>query len=191
MGRPSTGAITTNGAYRIELKKLQIIGMVQEGKIVEAVLRFNADFSVTIIVNYINDTPYMILRYRWIQTSTTKRLIDDFVYMEKRLSNIGKGHVYYFLCPETNQRCRTLFKCYGSNHFKCFKAYKSQLYYDSQLCSNWNDRYWHCFRKLEQMDQRRDTYTYAGRITKRAMRYEAWEDKLERAHSNRLGALFI
>ncbi len=190
MGRPSTGAITTKGAYRIELKKLQLIGMVKEGKIVEAILRYNADFSVTIIVNYMNDTPYMILRYRWIQTSTEKRMIDDFIYMEKRVSNIGKGHIYYFLCPETNRRCRTLYKCYGSTYYKSFGAYRHRIYYDSQLCSNWNDRFWHCHRKLERMDQERGTYTYAGRITKRAMRYEAWEERMERADANRFGALF-
>ena len=39
------------------------------------------------------------------------------------------------------------------------------------------------------MDQRRDTYTYAGRITKRAMRYEAWEERMERADHNRFGEL--
>lgn len=190
MGRPSTGAITTRGAYRIDLKKLRMKGMVQAGKIVEGVLRFDNGDCVTIIVNYINDTPFMILRYRWIKTSTYKREVDDCVYMEKRLSNIGIGYVYYFLCPETNQRCRTLYRCYGSSLYKSFKAYQSRIYYNSQLCSNWNDRFWHRYRKLEKMDECRSTYTYAGKITKRAMRYEAWEEKMEWADSRRIIDLY-
>ena len=190
MGRRSTGLITTKGAQRIELKAIIKGGMLVEGEIVEGVIRYNNGDAVTLIVNYQNESPFMILRYRMIQTSTGKRWIDDFIYMEKRISNIGKGHIYYLICPETNRRCRTLFKCYGSPIFKSFGAYRQRIYYDSQLCSNWNDRFWHYHRKLERMDQGRGSFTYAGKITNRAKRYEAWEDKMNRADHLRFGALF-
>ena len=40
------------------------------------------------------------------------------------------------------------------------------------------------------MDLERVTNTYSGKVAKRALRYEAWEERMEPADHNRFGALF-
>lgn len=51
-------------------------------------------------------------------------------------SNLGKGLVWYFVCPATYKRCRILYLVGGSSMFLHREAY-SGVYYESQLRSKY------------------------------------------------------
>ena len=89
-------------------------------------------------------------------------------------SNLGKGIVWYFLCPETNKRCRKLYSIGG--YFLHREAFKGCMY-ESQIQS----------KKYRQLDKTLGAYfrtdelysqlykkhlkkTYAGKPTKRYLR---------------------
>src|SRR4051794_10619144 len=67
------------------------------------------------------------------------------VYLDEVDSNLSKGKVLYFLCPESGRRCRILYSAYGSYLFKSREVYRYRLYYDCQQASKlskYNDTYW-------------------------------------------------
>jgi len=48
------------------------------------------------------------------------------IELERRSSNLGKGHVWYFICPKTERRCRIL---YGiGDYFLSRHAYPAAMY---------------------------------------------------------------
>jgi hypothetical protein len=81
------------------------------------------DFTVT----YSEDETFIIFEYRSDGVPIKYR-----VNLISRLSNLGKGEVWFFVCPSTNKLCRKLY-LYGT-HFLQREAYKS-LMYESQLNS--------------------------------------------------------
>src|SRR5690349_11165343 len=96
-------------------------------------------------------------------------------------SNLGKGLVYYFLCPFTHKKCKILYKGYGALHFRSRESYSHRIYYPCQLSSRLdkhNDRYWAIEKKLEGLDKKYTKYHYRGRKTAKKQRIERLEAKL-------------
>ncbi len=89
-------------------------------------------------------------------------------------SNIGKGLIWYFLCPETNKRCRKLYSIGG--YFLHREAFKGCMY-ESQTQSK---KYREMDKKLGAFFRTDDLYnqlyqkyfkkTYAGKPTKKYLR---------------------
>ncbi|MEH6405997.1 MAG: hypothetical protein V7767_01830 [Leeuwenhoekiella sp.] len=50
-------------------------------------------------------------------------------------SNIGNGKIWYFLCPETNKRCRNLYSIGG--YFLHRKAFKGAMYESQKQSKKW------------------------------------------------------
>jgi len=60
----------------------------------------------------------------------------------------------YFLCPVTGERCRILYKCYGSKIWKSRDSYSYPIYYPCQVASKkgyFDERYWTIERRLDNM----------------------------------------
>jgi len=91
-------------------------------------------------------------------------------------SNLGKSEIMYFICPVSHKRCRILYKGYNSPVWKCREAYQNRIYYRGQLSSKkgkYNDRYWELEKQIDDLLTQRKTYTYKGKLTKRAERIES------------------
>lgn len=59
--------------------------------------------SISIEVNTQTESPYIELDYK-----TNDKLINYQITLVSIPSNIGKGLLWYFLCPNTGHRCRKL-----------------------------------------------------------------------------------
>ncbi len=89
-------------------------------------------------------------------------------------SNLGKGLIWYFLCPQTNKRCRKLYLIGGYFlHRTAFKGcmYKTQT--KSKECRQLDKTlgvYFRIDNLYSQLSQKHFKKTYAGKPTKRYLR---------------------
>lgn len=184
MGRYSTGTWTVYESRRIELPYLLKHGFIRKGCEISFSLSWsdqhgqetsNANFKSS----YLSDAEkqYLQVSYTITKRDGSKSNQNSKVYLFEQNSNLGKGKVLYFLCPQTRKKCRKLYQAYGSDIFKCREAYKHRLYYDCQLASKlskYNDTYWRIDSHLDKIKRvsAHGNRTYRGKPTKAALRYE-------------------
>jgi hypothetical protein len=184
MGRQSTGAISTGGALRIELKYLLKKGFIKKNCNIQGTLSWTNGSSISVYSSYTEEEKFLRLVYT-ISDKTTgeKQKYDYKIELAEVTSNLGKGKVLYFVCPESWNNCRILYKCYGSPKWKCRKAYKTRIYYESQMGSNYdyyNTRYWQIDKQIKKLQEQRKSYSYKGIATKRYLRLQALRESQER-----------
>ena len=104
-------------------------------------------------------------------------------------SNLGRGNVAMFVCPETGDECRYLYRAYHSRAFRSRKGYARRglrLYYPGQTGTAFQNTVMASDRleaKLSRLEEMRYTETYKGRPTKRAERITKLSARLD--HVNR------
>ncbi|MEQ9404802.1 MAG: hypothetical protein RIM99_14515 [Cyclobacteriaceae bacterium] len=80
------------------------------------------------LISHCNPDPnYMDLRYLFNGQMGEYR-----VYFDSVLSNLGKGKIWYFICPKTSKRCRQLY--FVNGYFVHREAF-SNVFYTSQVRS--------------------------------------------------------
>lgn len=183
MARLSTGAWTVYESLRIEMPYLLKRGYIKKGCVMHFNLnwsdqRGNASGNISCISSYLNNPgeQYLELIYTLTKRDGTKTHRRYKVYLHEQDSNLGKGKVLYFLCPQSGRRCRILYSAYGSELFKARTSYQHRLYYDCQQASKlsrYNDTYWRIDSHLEKISDVSDSghRTYRGEPTKAAQRY--------------------
>ena len=181
MGRYSTGAVETIEALRIELSDMLKSNLFHRGATTSTSWHWSNNrkeqvAAIWVKVDYPKQgPPVMHLIYGTTDNQTgeeTKR--HDRVLMECVPSNLGRGEVLYFLCPQTGQRCRILYRCYGSPIWKSRNAYQHRIYYPTQLSSKmsiYNDCFWDLDKHINKIRQKPIRATYRGKPTKRAARF--------------------
>lgn len=183
MGRPSTGAWTTDQSLRIELSYLLKSRYLVRGKLTTGSLSWhcngNPSGNINILSSWLTgegQRPYIRLSYTVTDRTTgVKEDRDDMIYLEARPSNLGKGEVLYFICPSSGQRCRILYKAYSCPIWKSRASYQHRIYYPSQQSSKheyFNNRYWQLEKQIKGLEGKRRAGTYRGKPTKRAKRVE-------------------
>lgn len=178
MGRYSTGAVTTGeclqihvGAFVKEIKKgnYPFVGSIT----------YSSGASITVSLTK-KDAVYSATLSYTKTTDSEKTAINYEVKITSAPSNLGKGKVYYFICPFTFQRCKILYMGYGSLYFKSRNAYRHRIYYASQLSSylnKHNDAYWRLERQLEKLKPKHPKTHYKGIVTKPQRRMARLEEK--------------
>ncbi|QHT71180.1 GH3 auxin-responsive promoter family protein [Rhodocytophaga rosea] len=181
MGRHSTGAVTTNEVCKLELKLLLRDKLIQKGSHVTGSLTWTNGSSAIVESVYKPDEKYVRLKYILTEYHSGKKFEYDYkIQLVVYPSNLGKGEVMYFLCPETGLPCRILYRTYGSHIYKSRNSYKNRIYYSLQTCSKkdrHNSRYWKLDRQLKRLEELRKPTTYKGKPTKRALRVQNLETK--------------
>jgi len=112
------------------------------------------------------------------------------VRIESIPSNLGKGAIYYFVCPNTGKHCRKLY--HNSKYFLHREAFR-YFYYDKQIEPK-KSRYLHSIfdrafltdEVYEELYSKHFKTHYNGKETKR---YKKIMDKIERAESFPSGTL--
>ena len=106
------------------------------------------------------------------------------VRIESIPSNLGKGEIYYFVCPNTGKHCRKLY--HNSKYFLHREAFR-YLYYEKQNESKKNRRLICILDKVYLKDevynepyQKHFKTHYNGKITKR---YQKILDKIKLSES--------
>ena len=141
MGRYKTGAETTAGTRRIELSYLLKKRLLRKWEIGPFTLswndnRGNPTGSISIIPHYRDGEAYIVLQYSvTVRATGEKKEYNYRIYLVEKPSNLGRGSVLYFVCPQTGNPCRILYQAYGSDIFKSRGAYSYRLYYPLQVSS--------------------------------------------------------
>lgn len=130
--------------------------------------------NIDVIVT--SDEKYMRLRYVVNPESEVDRKEMDYrVYFDSMKSNLGKGDVYYFVCPVSNQRCRILYMAYGSEYFKSRLSYRNRIYYNCQASSKRlyaTNRYFKLTDKFDKFKETNFRLLYNGKKTRSFMKIE-------------------
>jgi hypothetical protein len=178
MGRRSSGSMTTNAACRIELSYLLKKGYIVQGSYQNGILGWTNGSNIGIETSY-TDEKYIRLRYTNTNFSNEKTDFDYKIYLHEAPSNLGKGNVLYFICPSSGLYCRILYKCYGSPIWKSRLAYRSRIYYQSQVSSKidrFNDRFWQLDTRLKDLQEKPVKSHYRGKKTRLIQRIERLEN---------------
>ena len=194
MGRRSKGSFQTQEAARLELSFLHKKGYFKKGQERRGVLHWNfrgePTGSIAIVSNYFENEVWLRLIYNITDRATGKVKEYDYkINLEAVPSNLGKGEVLYFVCPVSGERCRILYRAYGSPIWKSREAYKNRLYYTGQKCRKYsrdNERFFRTKEVLEKLYMMRHTSIYKGKATKRARRIELLEKKYYYLNKKRL-----
>ena len=127
--------------------------------------------SIGIEVTFTDEEKFIILDYK-----TNDKEIRYKVQIESLPSNLGKGEVYYFVCPSTGKLCRKLY--FENSYFLHRTAFK-YLMYEKQLESKKyreiSKIFSACFIPDEVYEQRYKKYFkthYKGKPTKRFLKLE-------------------
>ncbi len=174
MGRNSTGAITTGAVQRIEISYLLKKGFIKKGCKVSGTLSWSNGSTIGFQSEYSYEGMYLKLNYANTNGYSGEVTHHEYMIQLKTIpSNLGKGKVLYFVCPETGRKARILYKCYGSLIWKCRTAYQNRIYYNSQISSKLNyhnTRYWNLNEKLNILDTGFMKSHYQGKVTSRKQR---------------------
>lgn len=184
MGRTQRSRTTTGEVMRMELRWLQGRGYFRPGEERTSLLSWTDGSTVSARARNIDGQISLSLGYT-IKDKTTgeKKTLDYTINLVEVPSNLGRGKVLFFICPQTGRRCKILYRAYGSPIFKSRTAYRYSIYYEIQTSSRLdlhNTRYFTLERRLEKLYKMRGTSTYRGKPTRRALLINRLEEKLER-----------
>ena len=125
----------------------------------------NPTGSISICVNTNPECYYIVLDYKSNETP-----INYIVQLVSVPSNIGKGVVWYFICPKTLKRCRKLYL--AGTYFYHRSAFKDCMY-EKQTYSKLGNAlgaYFAVDDLHEQLRKKHFKKTYAGKPTKRYLK---------------------
>jgi len=122
--------------------------------------------SISITVNTETESPYLNLDYK-----SNDKPIKYRVHLVSIPSNIGKGVVWYFICPRTGKRCRKLYL--ADTYFFHRSAFQG-CFYENQTYSHKNRKLHNYFEKAfgvekiyERLNSKHFKTHYADKPTKR------------------------
>lgn len=195
MGREKTGATTCEAVQRIELSfllkaKYLVKGQMRTAKLLWTCNGYDSG-NINIETYWGKQEKYVRLMYQVKDRFGEKFDYDYKVQLTTLPSNLGKGEVLYFVCPDSGKRCRILYCAYSYHKWKSREAYQHRIYYKTQISSKLdyaNDRYWQLQRRLEAIYQEKYLrWEYNGKPTKRAIRIRKMEQERDYWDEERWG----
>ncbi len=173
-GRGNSHAITTTEIVKLEINNLVKSKCLVKDKEINYTSKWTNGAEISIKSVYNETDIYLQLKYNITDIATKESKSFDYkIYIERVKSNLGKGFNLYFICPQSANRCKILYLCYGAEVFKCKQAYNNRIYYYAQTHSKeyrLNGRYFNLDRTINKLYEKRKTKTYKGKLTKRYLR---------------------
>ena len=129
----------------------------------------NPTGSISIQVNTHSEQPYIELDYKYRDEPRNYK-----VRLVSIPSNLGKGLIWYFLCPQTKKRCRKLYSIGG--YFLHREAFKGCMYETQTQSKKYRqlDKILGAYLKSDnlysELYKKNFKKTYAGKPTKRYLR---------------------
>ena len=173
MPKPYTFPTLYNEALQISISKLKEWEYLNPEQIKSGTLNWssngNPTGSISILVNTHSEQPYIELDYKYRDEPRNYKV--SLVFMP---SNLGKGLIWYFLCPQTNKRCRKLYSIGG--YFLHREAFNGCMYETQTQSKKYRqlDKTLGAYFKTDdlysQLYQKHFKKTYAGKPTKRYLR---------------------
>ena len=136
MPKPHTFPTLNDEEIQISISKLKEWKYLNPQKIKSGALTWsrngNQTGSISIVVNTQSEPPYVQLNYKYRDEPRNYK-----VRLVSIPSNLGKGFIWYFLCPQTNKRCRKLYSIGG--YFLHREAFKGCMYESQTRSKKYRD----------------------------------------------------
>jgi hypothetical protein len=173
MPKPHTFPTLYNEALQIHISKLKGWGYLNPEQIKSATINWsrngNPTGSISIQVNTHSEQPYIELDYKYRDEPRNYK-----VYLTSTPSNLNRGEIWYFICPQTKKRCRKLYSIGG--YFLHREAFNGCMY-ETQTHSKKNRD---LFKIIDPVFKSENLYSelykknfkksYAGKPTKKYLR---------------------
>lgn len=173
MPKPHTYPTLYDEALQISISKLKEWEYLKPHQTKSGTLNWskngNETGSISIYGNTNSPKPYIELDYKYRGEPRNYK-----VYLTSTPSNLNRGEIWYFLCPQTNKRCRKLYSIDG--YFLHREAFNNCMY-SSQIDSK---RYRLLKNTIEQsflidtfyseIYKKHFKQSYAGKPTKKYLR---------------------
>lgn len=194
MPKPYTFPKLYDETFKISLSKLKEWGYLEQGQTKSGRITWSRNGeptgSISIFSNTISPLPFIELNYKYGDEDRRYK-----VYLTSIPSNIGKGAIWYFVCPQTKQLCRILYSFEG--YFLHREAFNGCMY-ESQTHSKKYRRYnkvLGAYFRLDdmygQLYQKHFKKTYAGRYTKKYLRIKRQIKVAESISYQEIETLFL
>lgn len=183
MPKPYTFPTLYNEALQISISKLKEWEYLNPEQIKSGTLTWsrngNPTGSISIKVNTYSQKPYIELDYKYRDEPRNYK-----VRLVSIPSNLGKGLIWYFLCPQTKKRCRKLYLIDG--YFFHREAFHGCMYETQTQSKKYRQldktlgAYFRTDDLYSQLYQKHFKKTYAGKPTKRYLRIMKQIQRAER-----------
>jgi len=173
MPKPHTFPTLYNEALQIHISKLKGWGYLNPEQIKCCTLNWsrngNPTGSISIKVNTHSEQPYIELDYKYRDEPRNYK-----VYLTSTPSNLNRGEIWYFICPQTKKRCRKLYSIGG--YFLHREAFNGCMYETQTQSKKYRQLdktlgvYFRTDDLYSQLYQKHFKKTYAGKPTKKYLR---------------------
>ena len=173
MPKPHTFPTLYNEALQISISKLKEWEYLNPEQIKSGTITWsrngNQTGSISIKVNTHSEQPYIELDYKYRDEPRNYK-----VSLVSKPSNLGKGLIWYFLCPQTNKRCRKLYSIGG--YFLHREAFNGCMYETQTQSKKYRQldktlgAYFEIDNLYEELYKKNFKKTYAGKPTKKYLR---------------------
>lgn len=183
MPRTPTFPTLYDNSLQLSTTKLKEWGYIKPNQFKSGSLSWSSNGettgSISISVDTYEEQPYIELNYKFRNEPRKYK-----VQLVSMPSNLGKGEIWYFLCPITKKRCRKLYSIGG--YFLHRKAFNGCMY-ESQTHSKYyrslDKRFGALFKSeklYEQIYSKHFKKFYKGKPTKRYAKILKELDKSEK-----------
>lgn len=173
MPKPNTSTTLYNEALQLNISKLKSWGYLNPEQIKSGTINWsrngNPTGSISIQVNTHSEQPYIVLDYKYRNEPRNSK-----VYLTSTPSNLNRGKIWYFICPQTNKRCRKLYSIGG--YFLHREAFKGCMYETQTQSKKYRQldktigAYFKSDKLYSELYKKNFKKTYAGKPTKRYLK---------------------
>ncbi|GLB49837.1 hypothetical protein [Neptunitalea lumnitzerae] len=178
---------------QINISNLKKWGYLQPNQIKSSVISWSCNGaktgSISILVNT-TDVPFIELNYNSNDKPRHYR-----VYLIQYPSNLGKGFIWYFICPQTNKKCRKLYLVDG--YFLHREAFKGCMYAKQTQTKKWREiekvygSYFDEEKHYKELHSKHFKTHYNGKPTKRYLKLIAKLKEANRVSCEDIERLFF
>lgn len=193
MPKPRSFPTLYNEALKLNISKLKDWGYLKPAQFKAGTLNWkqygNDAGSISVRGNTTTEQPYIELEYKYKGEPRNYKVL--LVYTR---SNLGKGKVWYFLCPKTLKRCRVLYLIGG--YFYHRSAFKGCMYESQTQTKGYRQldktigAYFRAEMYYEQINRKHFKKTYAGKPTLKYLELIKRIQKSEQLPPNVLDQVF-
>ena len=194
MPKPQTFPTLYNEALQIHISKLKGWGYLEPEQIKSGTINWsrngNHTGSISILVNTQDEQPYIELDYKYRDEPRHYK-----VYLTSTPSNLNRGKIWYFICPQTKKRCRKLYSIGG--YFLHREAFSGCMYEIQTQSKKYRqlDKLFGAFLKFDdlysQLNKKNFKKSYAGKPTKRYLRIMEQIQKAESIPYHEIGRAIL
>jgi len=194
MPKQSTYPTLFEDVLQLHLCKLKEWGYLEPNKLTKATYSWSRNGkqigSISIYVNSNSEQPFIELDYNYKDEPRKYK-----VYLTSTPSNLGKGLIWYFICPNTGKRCRKLYSIGGYFlHREAFNGCMYEKQTQSKFARKLDKTLGAVFdvdKLINQLYKKNFKQTYAGKPTKRYLSIKAKIDKAESIPYHEIERLMI